>query len=115
MSYYDFSIIWDVVDRGDYTTSEAQIVAAGLTAVSEDIFTACTEAYAVREFNDFCEKLRYEFATGYMKITLKARLVRNEGNKQIATKTLYIKPEGTTIQSLPMDVQTMDAAVVIAD
>lgn len=114
-SYYDFSILWDVVDKGDYTTAEAQIVAAQLTATSEDIFTACTEAYAVREFNNFCEELRYMFATGYMKITLKARLVRNEGNRQVATKTFYIDPKGTTIKGLPMDVQPLDATVTITD
>lgn len=97
--YYDFSIVWDVIDKGDYTTAQAQSIASDFTTTSEDIFQACTEAYAIREFNEFCEQLRYEFATGYKRITLKARLVRNEGNVTIATKTFKMDPNGTTVNS----------------
>lgn len=96
-TYYDFSIVWDVVDKGAYSTADAKALAASFTYASEDIFEACTTAYAVREFNDFCQQLRYEFATDYYEITLRANLVRNEGNVTVASKTFYIKPTGTTL------------------
>lgn len=97
-AYYDFSIVWSVVDKGEYSTADAMMVAAELTDACEDLFEACTTAYAINEFNDFCEKLRYEFATDYAEITLKATLVRNEGNKTIASKTFYIHPDGTILK-----------------
>ena len=97
-AYYDFSIIWDVVDKGDYTTAEAMMLVAELTEECEKIFTACTTARAINEFNEFCEQMRYELATDFDEITIKAKLVRNEGNKTIATKTFYIKPDGTILK-----------------
>ncbi len=96
-SYYDFSIVWDVVDRGAYTTADAKAVAASLTYDCEDLFEACTTAYALNQFNDFCQQLRYVFGTDYKEITLRANLVSNEGNVTISSKTFYIKPSGTTL------------------
>lgn len=95
---YDFSINWEVVDRGDYTVAEAKSLAASLTEISEDMITRCTVDVAKELFLEFCEDFRYDFATGYMKITLRAELVRNEGNKVISSKTFYIDPDGTTIK-----------------
>lgn len=95
---YDFSINWEVVDRGDYTVAEAKSLAASLTSSSEDLITRCTVDAARELFLEFCEDFRYDLATGYMKITLRAELVRNEGNKVIASKTFYIDPDGTTIK-----------------
>ena len=97
-AYYDFSIIWDVVDKGVYTTAEAMTLVADLTNMSENLFTACTTARAINEFNEFCEQMRYELATDCDEITIKAKLVRNEGNKTVATKTFYIKPDGTILK-----------------
>ena len=100
-AYYDFSIVWDVVDKGDLTTAQAKNISASLTEDCEDIFEACTEAYAKNEFLDFCEQLRYEFSSEFdmFTVTLKATLVRNEGNKTIASKTFYIKPDGTILKA----------------
>ena len=98
-AYYDFSIVWEVLDNGDYTTSGANVVAAELTIASQDLFTSVTEQNAITLFNEFCQQLRYELSTGYNKITLIAKLVRNEGAKIIARKTFYIDPDGTTIKA----------------
>ncbi len=94
-AYYDFSIVWDVVDKGDLTTAQAKAIAASLTIDCEDIFEACTEAYAKSEFLDLCEQLRYEFSSEFDAITfsLSATLIRNEGNKTIAKKTFYVRPD----------------------
>lgn len=110
-NYYDYSIVWDVVDNGDYTASEALAIAAQFTAVSEDIIAYCTEARAKELFDEFCQELRYDFATGYYQITLKARLIRNEGKKQIAEKTFYIHPDGTTIKAPALNAE--DSSVII--
>lgn len=96
--YYDFSIIWDVVDKGEYSTAEAMLLVANLTDACENIFTATTTSRAINDFNDFCQQMRYELATDYDEITIKASLVRNEGNKTIAIKTFYIKPDGTILK-----------------
>lgn len=98
-AYYDFSIVWEVMDNGDYTTSEANVVAAELTIESQDLFKAVTELSAIDQFNELCQQLRYELSTGYYKITLVAKLVRNEGAKVVARKTFYIDPDGTTIKA----------------
>lgn len=95
--YYDFSIVWEVIDKGDYTTAEAKSLAAEFTNECEDIFEGYTVEEAKEDFEEFCRRLRYELSTGYMEITLQAILVRNEGNKKISSKKFYIKPEGTTI------------------
>lgn len=97
-SYYDYSIVWHVVDKGDYTTSAAQSLAAEFTEECEDMFRGYKESAVKEEFNEFCEQLRYELSTGYMKITLRAELVREEGMRVIATKTFFIDPDGTTIK-----------------
>ena len=96
-AYYDFSIVWDVVDKGVYSTADAQALAASFTYLTEDVFEAYTTDAAIREFNNFCQQFRYEFATNYNEITLRANLVRNEGNVKVASKTFYIKPTGTTL------------------
>lgn len=101
-AYYDFSVIWEVVDRGDYTVSEAQTLAANLTGIGEDLITHSTVKEAKELFNEFCEELRYQFATGYMTITLKARLFCPETNKTLVSKTFYIKPDGTAIKAPKM-------------
>lgn len=98
-TYYDFSVVWDVVDKGDYTTADAKRIAADFTDDDTDLFIAYTTAEAVREFNEYCQRLRYGLSTGYLKITLRATLVRNEGNKTITSKTFYIKPEGTEVKA----------------
>lgn len=110
-TYYDFSIIWDVVDKGNYSTAESMLLVAGLTDDCENIFKACTTARAISEFNEFCEQLRYDLATDYDIITIKATLVRNEGNKYIASKTFYIKPDGTILKK-PVTSVAEDAIIV---
>lgn len=114
-SYYDFSIVWDVVDKGDYTTAEAQQLVANFTSIGEEIFEGMTEAQAKETFNEFCEQLRYQFATGYMKITIKANLIRIEGSKKIASKTFYIKPEGTTINAPAANGQMTDVEIITGE
>lgn len=109
---YDFSIVWDVVDKGDYTTANAQQVAANLTSSCEYLFEGYTEAEAKEDFEDFCQQMRYELSTGYTKITLLAKLTRTEGNKTIATKTFYINPNGTTIKA-PARAEDAEAVVVV--
>lgn len=109
---YDFSIVWDVVDRGDYTTANAQQVAANLTASGEYIFEGFTETDAIELFDDFCQQMRYQLSTGYTKITLLAKLTRIEGNKVVTTKTFYIDPNGTTIKA-PARAEGAEAVVVV--
>jgi len=113
-AYYDFSIVWSVIDRGDYTTAEAQTIAAEFTNLSENQFKGMKTKDAVKYFNDFCEQLRYQLGTGYKKITLKANLVREQGNRVIATKTFYIRPEGSSIQSIN-STGTTHSIVTISD
>lgn len=108
--YYDFSIVWDVVDKGDYTTAEALSTIADLTEDSENILRGYTEADAKEYFEEFCQRMRYQIATKYKKITLRASLVRNEGNKVIARKTFYVDPNGTTIKA---PVRSGDEIVIV--
>lgn len=109
---YDFSIVWDVVDKGDYTTAEAQRLVANLTSASEYIFEGYTEVEAIEDFEEFCQEMRYQFGTGKAKITLSAKLTRTEGNKVIASRTFYIDPNGTTIKA-PARAQGAEAVVVV--
>lgn len=98
-TYYDYSVEWLVVDRGDYKSLEAQEIADDLTETSEYIFEGYTEKAALKLFDEFCEQLRYAWGENYKKITLKAILIRTQGKKQLASKTFYINPNGTTIKS----------------
>lgn len=110
--YYDFSIVWDVVDKGGYTTSDAMSLVAGLTEDGEDIITHCTESDAKEIFEDFCQQFRYQLSTGYLEITLKAKLIRNEGSKKIAEKTFYVDPDGTTVKAPARNAGTSAVVVV---
>ena len=98
VTYYDFSIEWDVKDKGDYSVASAQAIAADFTKQCQYVFMECTEAQAKEKFDDFCQRLRYELATDYKELTLVAKLIRVEGEKELARKTFYIKPDGTTIK-----------------
>lgn len=107
-TYYDFSVVWDVVDKGDYSTAAAQAIAASFTIEDEDMFEAFTTAAAVEAFKEYCERLRYGFSGEVdREITLKARLVRNEGNQTIASKTFHITPNGTTLNAPAMNPVTV--------
>ncbi len=98
VTYYDFSIEWEVKDKGDYTVAAAQAIAADFTKQCQYVFMECTEAQAKEKFDDFCQRLRYELATDYKELTLVAKLIRVEGEKEMARKTFFINPEGTTIK-----------------
>lgn len=115
-AYYDFSIVWDIVDKGNLSTGEAKSIEAELTSECEDILEACTEAYAKNVFEDFCQQLRYEFSSEFddLTFTIKATLIRNEGNKKIASKTFYITPNGTTLKKPAIDLLE-DSDIVIAE
>lgn len=110
-AYYDFSIVWDVVNQGDYSIAEAQALVAVLTDSGEYAFEGYKTNDAIEAFEDFCQAMRYTLGTGYTKITLKAKLMRIEGSKVIASKTFFIDPEGTTIKLPAYDTPT-DTVVV---
>ena len=97
-AYYDYSVIWSVVDKGDYSAQDAASLAAEFSQDDKLIYESYHEAEAIEDFDDYCQRFRYHFSQGYKTITLKATLTREEDNKAVKSHIFYITPDGTTIK-----------------
>lgn len=96
--YSDFSIKWDIVDNGDYSTVEALALAENFTNASVDILEGYKIESAKNLFNEFCKDMCEEILTGFCNVTLRASLKRSNGNETLMSRIFYVKPEGTTVR-----------------
>lgn len=98
-AYNDYSVLWTVVDRGDYTVQEANVLAAGFSQDDAQLFAHVHEEDALESFTDYCQELRYYFnKESYKNITLCATLTRDDDLKALKSYTFYITPDGTTLK-----------------
>lgn len=90
-SYYDFSIIWKVTDKGDLTTAIARQLESELNDEFEDVFEDYTTREAKKDFDKLCEYLEDDLEEMGFECTLKATLYRENDRKDIASHTFHIR------------------------
>lgn len=95
---YDFSIVWSVADKGDFTTSQANQMAENFNEITENVFEECTTSKAKGYFSEFMNDLRDELDDLGANISFKATLYNEDTEKDVTSKTIVCTPEGAYLK-----------------